>query len=125
MQYATYKGLDDGTPMIRPIEFKFEQDGKLYFDTVIFYTSYSELLAYPYISICIGDQETMTYLTVKGKVNFTSDADIIQKCFDASPVLTSQFGKYPQYVIAYYLSEVNVEFSTFSTEFSSHKYYWD
>jgi uncharacterized pyridoxamine 5'-phosphate oxidase family protein len=126
MQYATYKGTDsDSTPEIKPIEFKFEQDGKLYFDTVKFYASYAQLQAYPYIEICIGDQQTMTYLTIKGKVNFTEDEEIINKCFENSPVLTSQYGNNRSVVIAYYLSEVTATFSTFSTELKNHTYYLD
>ena len=39
MQYVTTLGLD-GKPKIRPLEYKFEEDGVLYFDTVDFYTSY-------------------------------------------------------------------------------------
>lgn len=42
LQYAATLGLD-GEPQLRPIEFKFEEDGVLYFDTVEFYTSYAEL----------------------------------------------------------------------------------
>ena len=37
LQYATTLGLDCN-PQIRPIEFKFVEDGVLYFDTVTFYT---------------------------------------------------------------------------------------
>ena len=55
LQYATTLGLD-GNPQIRPIEFKFEEDGVLYFDTVTFYTSYKELQAHPYIQLCVCDQ---------------------------------------------------------------------
>lgn len=49
LQYGTTLGLD-GNPQIRPIEFKFEQDGVLYFDTVEFYSSYAELKAHPLYS---------------------------------------------------------------------------
>ncbi|MBQ9306454.1 MAG: pyridoxamine 5'-phosphate oxidase family protein [Clostridia bacterium] len=112
LQYATTLGLD-GEPQIRPIEYKFEEDGVLYFDTVTFYTSYQELLKHPKIQLCICDQETMTYLRLGGTVNFTSDPDIISRCFDASPVLTSQFGEHRDVVIAYYLTDVWAEFVSF------------
>jgi uncharacterized pyridoxamine 5'-phosphate oxidase family protein len=113
LQYATTLGLD-GEPQIRPIEFKFQQDGVLYFDTVTFYTSYRELLAHPYIQLCVCDQETMTYVRLGGKVNFTTDQAIIDRCFAESPVLTSQFGKNRDVVIGYYLTEVWAEFQSFS-----------
>ena len=118
LQYATTLGLD-GSPQIRPIEFKFEQDGVLYFDTVIYYTSYKELLEYPYIQLCICDQETMTYVRLSGKVNFTNDEDIINRCFEESAVLTSQFGDNRDLVIGYYLTEVTAEFVSFSEELTN------
>jgi uncharacterized pyridoxamine 5'-phosphate oxidase family protein len=121
LQYGATLGLD-GNAQVRPIEFKFEQDGVLYFDTVIFYTSYQELLAHPYLQLCICDQETMTYVRLSGKVNFTDDADVIARCFDNSPVLTSQFGDKRELVIGYYLTEVTAEFASFSPELPSKRY---
>jgi uncharacterized pyridoxamine 5'-phosphate oxidase family protein len=113
LQYATTLGLD-GKPQIRPIEFKFQQDGVLYFDTVTFYTSYRELLAHPYLQLCVCDQETMTYVRLGGKVHFTTDQAIVDRCFAESPVLTSQFGEKRDVVIGYYLTEVWAEFQSFS-----------
>lgn len=121
MQYATTLGAD-GNPQIRPIEFKFEEEEALYFDTVVFYTSYAELVEHPYIQICIGDQETMTYVRLGGKVNFTKDKRIIDRCFKESPVLTSQFGDKRDVVIGYYLTDAWAEFSSFSNELPNKKY---
>ena len=121
LQYATTLGLD-GNPQIRPIEFKFEEDGVLYFDTVTFYTSYKELLAHPYIQLCVCDQETMTYVRLGGKVNFTTDQAIIDRCFENSPVLTSQFGNHRDVVIGYYLTEAWAEFASFSPELPNKTY---
>lgn len=113
LQYGTTLGLD-GNPQIRPIEFKFEQDGVLYFDTVEFYESYAELQAYPYIQLCICDPETMTYVRLGGKVNFTKDPAIVNRCFAESLVLTSQFGNNKEVVVAYYLTEAWAEFNSFT-----------
>lgn len=113
LQYGTTLGLD-GNPQIRPIEFKFEQDGVLYFDTVEFYESYAELQAHPYIQLCICDPETMTYVRLGGKVNFTKDPTIVDRCFAESPVLTSQFGDDRDVVVAYYLTEAWAEFNSFT-----------
>lgn len=121
LQYAATLGLD-GNAQIRPIEYKFTEDGVLYFDTVVFYTSYQELRAHPYIQLCVCDQETMTYVRLGGKVNFTNDEDIINRCFESSPVLTSQFGNNRNVVIGYYLTEVWAEFSSFSPELPSRTY---
>lgn len=113
LQYGTTLGLD-GNPQIRPIEFKFEQDGVLYFDTVEFYESYAELQAHPYIQLCVCDPETMTYVRLGGKVNFTKDPAIVNRCFAESPVLTSQFGDNREVVVAYYLTEAWAEFNSFA-----------
>ena len=121
LQYAATLGVD-GNAQIRPIEYKFTEGGVLYFDTVVFYTSYQELLAHPYIQLCVCDQETMTYVRLGGKVNFTNDADIINRCFDSSEVLTSQFGNHRGVVIAYYLTETWAEFASFSPELPSKTY---
>ena len=58
----------------------------------------------------------MTYVRLGGKVNFTKDQDIINRCFEESPVLTSQFGNMREFVIGYYLTEVWAEFTSFSSE---------
>ncbi len=121
LQYGTTLGLD-GHPQIRPLEFKFEEGGKLYFDTVTFYTSYKELQAHPYLQLCICDQETMTYLRLGGQVHFTQDERLVEKCFEVSPVLTSQFGNRREVVVAYYLSDVWVEFTSFSDQIPNQKY---
>ncbi len=121
MQYGTTVGLN-GRAQVRPLEFKFEENGLLYFDTVEIYDSYKEMQKFPYIQVCIGDQETMTYLRVEGKVNFTKDPHIIEKCFENSPVLTSQFGDNRDAVVGYYLTEVKAEFESFHDELPSRKY---
>ncbi len=124
LQYGTTLGLN-GSPQIRPLEFKFEQDGVLYFDTVTYYTSYKEMLAYPYLQMCVCDQETMTYVRVTGTVNFTEDEDIINRCFENSEVLTSQFGNNRSVVIAYYLTDFTIEFTSFSSELQNYFYHFD
>ena len=121
LQYGTTLGLD-GNPQIRPIEFKFEQDGILYFDTVEFYESYAELQAHPYIQLCICDPETMTYVRLGGRVNFTKDAAIVNRCFAESPVLTAQFGDNREVVVAYYLTEAWAEFNSFTEGLPHHSY---
>ena len=120
-QYGTTLGKD-GNPQIRPIEFKFEEDGVLYFDTVKFYTSYAEMQAHPVLQICVCDQETMTYVRLGGTVNFTEDPSVIDRCFENSPVLTSQFGDHREYVIGYYLTDVWAEFASFQPDLPSRTY---
>lgn len=121
LQYGATLGTD-GAPQLRPIEFKFEEDGVLYFDTVVFYSTYTELLQYPYIQLCVADPETESYIRLGGKVNFTKDEDIIDRCFKESATLTSQFGNMREFVIAYYLTDVWMEFSSFAEELPQRTY---
>jgi uncharacterized pyridoxamine 5'-phosphate oxidase family protein len=121
VQYAATLG-QDGNPQVRPIEFKFEENGVLYFDTVIYYASYAELQEHPYIQLCVCDPETMTYIRLGGKVNFTDDETVINRCFDESTILTSQFGSNRDVVIGYYLTEVWAEFNSFSEGLSGKTY---
>jgi uncharacterized pyridoxamine 5'-phosphate oxidase family protein len=121
VQYAATLG-QDGNPQVRPIEFKFEENGVLYFDTVIYYESYAELQEHPYIQLCVCDSETMTYIRLGGKVNFTDDKTVINRCFNESTILTSQFGTNRDVVIGYYLTEVWAEFNSFSEGLSGRKY---
>ena len=46
----------------------------------------------------------------------SADQSVIDRCFEASPVLTSQFGNNRNVVIGYYLTEVWAEFASFSAE---------
>ncbi len=64
----------------------------------------------------------MTYVRVSGKVNFTDDPEVIEKCFENSPVLTSQFGNMREVVIGYYLSDVQTEFESFSPQLTHRRY---
>jgi uncharacterized pyridoxamine 5'-phosphate oxidase family protein len=121
VQYAATLGTD-GNPQVRPIEFKFEENGVLYFDTVTYYASYAELQEHPYIQLCVCDPETMTYIRLGGKVNFTDDEAVINRCFEESTTLTSQFGTNRDVVIGYYLTEVWAEFNSFSEGLSGRTY---
>lgn len=121
MQYGTTLGRD-GEPQIRPLEFKFMEGGKFYFDTVDTYESFLEMKAHPFIRICIGDQESMSYVTVRGHVTFTRDPGIIHRCFENSKVLTEQFGDHPEKVVAYYLDDMRATFATFLPGLSGRQY---
>lgn len=121
VQYGTTLGLN-GNPQIRPIEFKFAEDGVLYFDTVIYYDTYQELQAHPYLQVCVCDPETMTYIRFGGTVNFTDDPDIIERCFAVSEVLTGQFGDNREAVTAYYLTHAWLQVRSFSPEIHARGY---
>lgn len=122
MQYGATTGLD-GKAQIRPLEFKFEKDGALFFDTTDFYESYREMQKNPFLQLCIGEQKSMFYLRISGKVNFTKNKEIVDLCFKNSPVLTSQFGDKREHVVAYYLTQCKAEFQSFSSELPRVKKY--
>lgn len=121
MQYGTTLGRD-GEPQLRPLEFKFLEDRKFYFDTVDSYESYREMREHPYVMVCIGDQESMSYVRLWGRVEFTRDPELVRKCFENSPVLTSQYGDHPEKVVAYYLTNAKAEFATFLPGLKNHNY---
>jgi uncharacterized pyridoxamine 5'-phosphate oxidase family protein len=56
----------------------------------------------------------MSYIRLGGKVNFTEDEAVINRCFEESSILTSQFGTNRDVVIGYYLTEVWAEFNSFT-----------
>ena len=64
----------------------------------------------------------MTYIRLNGTVNFTKDKAIIDRCFAESPVMTSQFGEQRDVAVAYYLTDVWAEFSSFSEELPNKTY---
>jgi uncharacterized pyridoxamine 5'-phosphate oxidase family protein len=64
----------------------------------------------------------MTYIRLGGKVNFTDDEEVINRCFEESTILTSQFGTNRDVVIGYYLTEVWAEFNSFSEGLSQRTY---
>ena len=121
LQYAATIGLDE-KPQVRPIEFKFEKDGMLYFDAAKCYRSYAELSKTPYLQICVCDDETNTYLRVSGKAVFCEDEDIIEMCFANSPLLTKQFGDDKKMIIAYFLTDVEAELASFTEGIPARKY---
>jgi uncharacterized pyridoxamine 5'-phosphate oxidase family protein len=64
----------------------------------------------------------MTYIRLGGKVNFTEDEEVINRCFEESAILTSQFGTKRDVVIGYYLTEVWAEFNSFSEGLQGRRY---
>lgn len=64
----------------------------------------------------------MSYVRLGGKVNFTKDPAIVNRCFAESPVLTSQFGEQRELVVAYYLTEAWAEFNSFTDDLPHRNY---
>lgn len=64
----------------------------------------------------------MSCVRVGGTVNFMRDPRIVDRCFEMSPVLTSQFGSNRDVVVAYCLTDAWAEFSSFAPELPNRRY---
>lgn len=85
VQYLASIGLD-GKPKVRPFQFMFEEDGKLWFCTSNQKEIYKELKKQPYIELCASDKN-MSWLRIEAKVIFADNLDIKQKVFECSPLV--------------------------------------
>jgi uncharacterized pyridoxamine 5'-phosphate oxidase family protein len=85
MQYLATIGLD-GKPKVRPFQFMFEEDGKLWFCTSNQKEIYKELQKQPYIELCAAG-EKMSWLRIEGKVIFCDDIKIKKRVFEESPLV--------------------------------------
>ena len=80
MQYIGLIGLD-GKPKVKAFEFKFEEKGVLYFDTIKNKETHLELLNNPYVEICVADANTYDWIRICGRVEFVDDLHIKQRLF--------------------------------------------
>lgn len=87
IQYLATVGLD-GKPKVRPFQFMFEEDDKLWFCTSNQKEIYKELQAAPYIELCASG-ENMSWLRLKGMVSFSDDMAVKEKVFRKSPLVKS------------------------------------
>lgn len=122
MQYIGLIGLD-GKPKVKAFEFKFEDQGKLYFDTIRNKETHRELLVHPYVEITVADAETMDWIRISGRVVFVNDQRIKEKLFDSSAILRKYYGdaSNPD-VLPFYLDEVRVQCSSLDPEIGLHEY---
>jgi uncharacterized pyridoxamine 5'-phosphate oxidase family protein len=123
MQYIGLIGLD-GKPKVKAFEFKFEENGKLYFDTIRNKETHLELLNNPYVEISVADGETFDWIRISGKVKFVDDQHIKEKLFETSEILRKYYGdaSNPD-VLPFCLEDVYVECSSLDKEVGLHKYY--
>ena len=87
VHYFSTIGLDN-KPKVRPFQFMFEDEGKLYFCTSNQKKLFKEIQnnAYVEISSC---KEDFSWLRLNGKVVFSSDLMLKQKVLDKSPLVKS------------------------------------
>ncbi|MBR1743990.1 MAG: pyridoxamine 5'-phosphate oxidase family protein, partial [Lachnospiraceae bacterium] len=91
MQYIGVIGRD-GKPKVKPFEFKYEENGKLWFYVMRNQETYLELLENPYIEITVADRETTQWIRIDGRVRFVDDEDVRKKVIASSPVLRKVCG---------------------------------
>jgi uncharacterized pyridoxamine 5'-phosphate oxidase family protein len=106
--YAGTVGLD-GKPQVRPISFAGEANGALYFLTAKNCRMYAELSKTPYIGLCAYDSETETTFRLSGKVSFTEDEDVIERCVTSCPTVLRNAGGDRKMLISFFLLEASLE----------------
>ena len=106
--YAGTVGLD-GKPQVRPVSFAGEADGALYFLTAKNCRMYAELSKTPYIGLCAFDAESETVFRLSGKVSFTEDDDVIERCVLSCPTVLQNAGGDRKTLIAFFLLEASLE----------------
>ncbi|WP_297086692.1 pyridoxamine 5'-phosphate oxidase family protein [uncultured Draconibacterium sp.] len=87
VQYLATIGLD-GKPKVRPFQFMFENDGKLWFCTGNTKAVYNELQKQPYVEFCASGQG-MSWMRLKAKVVFADDLAIKAKVLEHSTLVKS------------------------------------
>ncbi len=115
MQYIGVIGRD-GKPKVKPFEFKYEENGKLWFDVMKDRETYRELLAHPYVEITVADEVTTQWIRIDGKVRFVDNDKIRRKVIAVSPVLRKVCGSDDsENVLPFTLDEVSVELASLDT----------
>jgi uncharacterized pyridoxamine 5'-phosphate oxidase family protein len=104
VQYLASIGLD-GKPKVRPFQFMFEEESKLWFCTSNQKEIYRELKKLPFIELCASGKN-MSWLRIEAKVIFDDNLDIKQKVFECSPLVKGIYKNpnNPEFEV-FYLSE--------------------
>jgi len=80
IQYLATIGLD-GRPKVRPMKFRIENDGKLYFATSNKKSVFKELEKSPYLDLSTSTND-FKWLRISGKAIFTDDLEIKKEIID-------------------------------------------
>jgi len=101
IQYLASIGLDR-KPKVRPFQFMFESDGKLWFCTSNQKEIYKELQEQPYVELCASG-ETMAWLRLEGKAVFADNIKVKEIVFELSPLVKGIYKEpsNPQFEVFY------------------------
>lgn len=87
LQYLATIGLDQ-KPKVRPFQFMFEHDEKLWFCTSNQKEVYRELQLNPNIELCATNEE-MSWIRIRATVIFSKDIHVKEKVLHTSPLVKS------------------------------------
>lgn len=85
IQYLATIGID-GKPKVRPFQFMFAENGKLWFCSSNQKEVYRELQIQPYIELCASG-ENMQWLRLSGTFIFEDNLRIKEKVLEISPLV--------------------------------------
>lgn len=113
VQYFSSIGID-GKPKVRPFQFMFEKNGKLYFCTNNQKDVYHEIKNNPYIEICTSSP-SFAWIRLNGKVTFTNDLEVKKAIIDHSPLVKSLYQNAENPIFeTFYLEDVKATLEDFS-----------
>lgn len=108
--------VDDGLPRVRPFQYQFESDGKLFFCTAKTKDVYKQLTKNPAVEFVATSPEYVT-MRVSGKVTLTDDKVFKEKILSGNELIKSiyQTADNPVFTL-FYLEHGSVKISTMTGE---------
>lgn len=106
VQYLATIG-QDGNPKVRPFQFMYEEDNKIWYCTANTKEVYKELQKHPYVEIsAMGGQ--LSWIRLSGKVVFSDSLAAREKVFEVSPMVKELYktAGNPAFEV-FYLSEAS------------------
>lgn len=110
VQYLATIGLN-GKPKVRPFQFMFEMENKLWFCTSNRKEIFKELQKQAYIELCTSGKNK-SWLRLEGKVVFDDNIKMKEKVFEVSPLVKGIYKvpDNPSFEV-FYLDEVTASIS--------------
>ena len=106
VQYLATIG-QDGNPKVRPFQFMYEEDNKIWYCTANTKEVYKELQKHPYVEIsAMGGQ--LSWIRLSGKVVFSDSLTAREKVFEVSPMVKELYKTTDNPVFeVFYLEDIN------------------
>lgn len=108
--------VDEGLPRVRPFQYQFESDGKLFFCTAKTKDVYKQLIKNPAVEFVATSSEYVT-MRVSGKVTLSDDKNLKEKILSGNELIKSiyQTAENPVFTL-FYLDHGDVKISTMTGE---------